>query len=64
MFRLFPALKWAINLNFRVSGRVPDPDLEIRGGGGGGGRLSRPLDNGEPGLSKKIFFAPLGLSLV
>ena len=33
---------------------MPDPDLEIRGGG----QLSRPLDNGEPGLQKNFF--PVG----
>ena len=34
---------------------MPDPDLETRDGG----QLSRPLDNGEPGLQKN-FFRPFG----
>ena len=40
---------------------VPDPDLDIRGEGG---NHPDSYIKGEPGLEKKFFFGPSGLSLV
>ena len=44
---------------------VADPDLQIRGGGGGGGHPDPEINVGGLGaVSKKLFFSPMGLSLV
>ena len=45
---------------------VTDPDPQIRGGGGGGGGHPDPEISvgGLGAVSKKLFFSPMGLSLV
>ena len=57
---------FALKHSEQIRTAVADPDLQIRGGGGGGreGGHPNPEISGEPGLRKKFFLGPLGLSLV
>ena len=52
----------AVQLYFKA---VADPDLQMREWGGGGGHPDPEISGGGLwAVSKKIFFSPLGLSVV